>query len=130
MNCLIRGANSTQEDSLSGTLAARTARQAKEKGYRVRMYYIGLDSAEESLYRIENRVRRDGHDIPEDDVLRRFSTRAKSLAAVLPYCDEATFFDNNNGFVAVARYQNGEILCFSKSPEWVRFLAFETMSIL
>ena len=55
------------------------------------MYYVDLDSAEESLARIANRVRKGGHDIPAEDVRRRFAGRVHALASVLPYCDEATF---------------------------------------
>ena len=49
--CLSRGVCFTQETTLSGALTARTARQARDLGYIVRMYYVGLDSAEESLLR-------------------------------------------------------------------------------
>ena len=39
---------------------------------------------------------------------------------ILPYCDEARFFDNDNGFVLVAEYRNGEILPIgSKRPAWL-----------
>lgn len=31
------------------------------------------------------------------------------MTKVLPYCDEAEFYDNGNGFVKVAEYRNGEI---------------------
>ena len=78
-------------------------------GYHVRLFYIGLDTAEESLSRIANRVKRGGHDIPQDDVVRRFAGRWEAVAKVLPYCDEAEFYDNDNGFVLVAEYRNGEI---------------------
>jgi len=43
-------------------------------------------------------------------VRRRFNKRFEDLAAVLQYCDEAIFYDNENGFAAVAEYQNGEIM--------------------
>lgn len=122
-SCLAKGICFTQETTLSGALTARTARQARDLGYTVRMYYVGLDSAEESLLRIAGRVRRGGHNIPEEDVRRRFAGRVKSLAAVLPYCDKATFFDNDNGFVAVAEYRNGVIVCFEGAPRWVLDLA-------
>ncbi|WOC74165.1 hypothetical protein RX717_09000 [Intestinibacillus sp. NTUH-41-i26] len=121
--CLARGVCFTQETTLSGALTAHTARQARDRGYRVRMYYVGLDSAEESLARIANRVRKGGHDIPAGDVRRRFAGRVRALASVLPYCDEATFFDNDNGFAAVAEYRNGVIACFDGAPRWVRGLA-------
>ena len=28
----------------------------------------------------------------------------------MPYCDEVTLFDNENGFVEVAVYRNGELI--------------------
>lgn len=123
-DCLTRGVCFTQETTLSGHLTAQTARQAREAGYFIRMYYIGLNTADESLSRIANRVRKGGHDIPAADVVRRFSDRTKSLAAVLPYCDEAVFYDNDNGFVAVADYRNGEILQRGEyQPSWIQLLA-------
>ena len=61
-----------------------------------------------------------GHNIPDADVKRRFSKRFEDLAAVLQYCDEATFYDNENGFVAVAEYKNGEILQNGNhKPRWL-----------
>lgn len=122
-NCLSRGVCFTQETTLSGALTARTARAARDNGYYVRMYYVGLDSAEESLLRIANRVRKGGHNIPETDVRRRYEGRAAALAAVLPYCDEAVFFDNDNGFVEAGDYRNGEIICRADAPRWLLALA-------
>ena len=121
--CLDKGVSFTQETTLSGRKTEATAAEAKEKGYTVRLYYVGLDSVEECLQRIENRVAHGGHDIRETDVLRRFAGRWEAVAKVLPYCDEAHFFDNYNGFVEVAEYVNGEmILKGSNPPTWVREL--------
>ena len=97
-----------------------TAKQVKELGYHVRMFYVGLDTLDESLSRIQNRVKRGGHDIPHDDVSRRFSSRWEALAKVLPYCDEAEFYDNDNGFVKVAEYRNGEFRTVgNRIPNWI-----------
>lgn len=118
--CLDKGLSFTQETTLSGRKTETTAAEAKEKGYTVRLYYIGLDSAEECLLRIENRVAHGGHDIREEDVLRRFAGRWEAVAKVLPYCDEAHFFDNYNGFVEVAEYVNGELIVKgNKPPQWI-----------
>ena len=118
--CIEKGVSFTQETTLSGRRTEATARKVVEKGYRVRLYYIGLDSAEESLSRIANRVKRGGHDIPHDDVVRRFAGRWEAAAKVLPYCDEAEFYDNDNGFVLVAEYRNGEIRTVgSRRPKWL-----------
>lgn len=38
----------------------------------------------------------------------------------MPYCDEAEFYDNDNGFVKVAEYRNGELHTVgSHSPKWL-----------
>lgn len=123
-DCLSKNVSFTQETTLSGRKTELTAAQAKAQGYFVRLYYVGLDTLEESLARIENRVRRGGHNIKDEDVQRRFAGRWAAVAKVLPYCDEARFFDNDNGFVEVAEYINGElILKGSVRPAWVCELA-------
>lgn len=104
------GVNFTQETTLSGGYPKRLCKRAKEAGYYIRLYYVGLDTAEESIRRIQNRVERGGHDIPTKDVKARFSHRFEDVLKILPYCDEAKFFDNDNGFVLVAEYRNGQIL--------------------
>lgn len=117
------GVNLTQETTLSGGYPKRLAKQAKEAGYHVRLYYVGLDSLQDSLQRIQNRVLKGGHDIPQHDVERRFAHRFEDVRKVLPYCDEAKFFDNDNGFVLVAEYRNGEILPLgNRRPAWLRRL--------
>ena len=118
--CLEKGISFTQETTLSGARTERTIRRAKERGYTIRLYYIGLDTMEESLGRIANRVAKGGHDIPREDVERRFQSRFADVLRVLPYCDEARFFDNDNGFVEVAEYRNGELIPrVSNPPRWL-----------
>lgn len=118
--CIDKGVSFTQETTLSGRKTETTAKQVAELGYHVRLFYIGLDTAAESLVRIENRVRRGGHNIPENDVERRFAGRWEALAKVLPYCDEAEFYDNDNGFVKVAEYRNGELRTVGRhAPQWL-----------
>ena len=121
--CLEKGISFTQETTLSGARTERTIRRAKERGYTIRLYYIGLDTMEESLGRIRNRMAKGGHDIPKKDVKRRFQSRFADVLRVLPYCDEARFFDNDNGFVEVAEYRNGELIPrVSNPPRWLREL--------
>ena len=118
--CIRRGDNLTQETTLSGGKTARTITEARENGYFVRLYYVAVSSAEESLSRIANRVRKGGHDIPEDTVRRRFAKRFDDLARILPLVDEAVFFDNENGFVRVADYRNGQLTTTGEYlPGWL-----------
>ncbi|MDO5413590.1 MAG: hypothetical protein Q4G31_08965 [bacterium] len=129
-DCLKKEISFTQETTLSGRKTEITAAQAKERGYYVRLYYVGLDTLEESLARIENRVRRGGHDIRDEDVQRRFAGRWEAVSKVLPYCDEARFFDNDNGFVEVAEYLNGELLLKGdKRPAWIQELQDKLLKV-
>lgn len=124
LECLEKGVSFTQETTLSGKRTETTAAQAKRLGYIIRLYYVGLDTLEECKERIANRVRHGGHDIPAEVVERRFESRWEALARVLPYCDEARFFDNDNGFVEVAEYINGELILKGwHRPAWVQELA-------
>ncbi len=119
-DCLKKGISFTQETTLSGFRTERTAKKALEAGYFVRLYYVGLNTAQESLDRIANRVKRGGHNIPTNDVLRRFDGRWEAVAKVLPYCNEAEFYDNDNGFVKVGEYRNGELILVGENhPAWI-----------
>lgn len=108
-SCLSHNASFTQETTLAGKRIEKTLQQARKQGYYVVLYYIGLSSAQESLLRIENRVRKGGHDIPPEDVKRRYAGRWDALRRVFPYCDEVIFYDNENGFVKVAEYKNSRL---------------------
>ncbi len=59
-DCIERGVSFTQETTLSGHRTEQTAKQAKELGYYIRLYYIGLDNAQECIKRIQNRVAKGG----------------------------------------------------------------------
>lgn len=122
-DCLEKGISFTQETTLAGQRTIKTAKAAKDAGYFIRLYYVGLDSVQESQERIQNRVRKGGHDIPSEDVERRFTSRFADVAKILPYCDEATFYDNNNGFSAVGEYRNGELTPKGRNyPAWLEEL--------
>lgn len=120
---IAEGISFTQETTLAGSRPLRMIREAKEAGYHVRLFYVGISSAEESIRRIENRVAKGGHDIPREDVQRRFAERGETLARVLDHVDEAIFYDNENGFAVVAEYRNGELIPRgSYCPDWLKEL--------
>lgn len=119
-DCLEKEICFTQETTLSGRKTVDTVKRAMAKDYDIRLYYVGLDTMEESLLRIENRVKRGGHHIDTNVVASCFSKRFEDLLAILPYCNEATFYDNDNGFVTVAKYRNGELQTIGQtSPNWL-----------
>jgi predicted ABC-type ATPase len=51
--------------------------KARSAGFSVLIYFVYLDTPDACVMRVKHRVRRGGHNVPEDDVRRRFS---RSLA--------------------------------------------------
>lgn len=122
-NCLEKGINFTQETTLSGVRTLKTIQKARELNYFIRLYYVGISSSAESISRIANRVLKGGHNIPPEDVKRRYAKRFDDLIKILPYCNEVIFFDNENGFAEKAEYKNGTLITKGeKIPEWIKEL--------
>ena len=61
------------ETTCSGRSYARRITKWKSAGYRIEIAYLKLDSPQIPLKRIAARVKQGGHDVPRNDVLRRFS---------------------------------------------------------
>lgn len=102
-------------------------RRASEQGYYIHMFYMGLDSLEEHLMRIKNRVRKGGQDADPAEVERQFRCRWSLLESVLPLCHEVSFLDSTNGMNRVATYRDGQLLVAQEAfrckwfQEWYRW---------
>ena len=122
-DCLKKGINFTQETTLSGVRTLKTIQKARELKYIVRLYDVGISSSEESIKRIKNRVEKGGHNIPQEDVKRRYQKRFEDLVKVLPYCNEVRFFDNENGFAEKGEFKNGSLTIKTEQvPKWLKEL--------
>jgi predicted ABC-type ATPase len=69
--------------------------KAAQAGVDVRMWYVGLSSAELHLARVRQRVERGGHDIPEELVRRRYVHSRLNLIELLPQLRSLRVFDNS-----------------------------------
>lgn len=83
-----------------------------------------MNAGSDVVFPILDRVARGDHNIDVENVERRFLGRWEALQAALPYCDEAVFYNNDNGFVEVAAYRNGELILEGEQrPRWIMELA-------
>lgn len=122
-SCMDDGVDFTLESTLSGENTIAVIKTAAEKGYRITLYYIAVNSAEESLRRISNRVCKGGRNVSAKEVRQSYLHRFEVLPLILPYCDSARFYDNENGFRYVAEYRNGEIThANNRRPDWLKEL--------
>ncbi len=64
-------------------------------GYRVKLIFLQLSSAEEAIARVAQRVRQGGHDIPEATICRRFAAgRINFERLYAPKADAWVLYDN------------------------------------
>lgn len=64
--------NFVVETTLSGSYINKVALKAKAANYTVRLIYLFLDNPDMCLERVKLRVKKGGHTVPEEDVIRRF----------------------------------------------------------
>ena len=60
------------ETTLSGKYLVKVIEKAKHNDFRVVLIYLFLETPTENIYRVKNRVLKGGHDVPDDDILRRY----------------------------------------------------------
>ena len=66
------GGSFALESTLSGLTYIGSIKTWRSRGYRIEILFLRLDSPKISLHRIATRVAQGGHDVPKQDVLRRF----------------------------------------------------------
>ena len=114
------GINFSYETTLHGEFSKELCRRAKDAGYTVRLYYVGLDSVDENLLRIKNRAKNGGANAVCQEVQAQYVHRFDDLTTILSYCDCADFYDNYNGFALVARKIDRRIEPIGDyRPKWI-----------
>ncbi len=61
------------ETTLSGKTYINFLKKIKQKGYRLHLFFLWIPNTELALARIKDRVAEGGHDVPANDVRRRFA---------------------------------------------------------
>ena len=85
------------ESTLSGRRHAARLMAWKQAGYEINIVFLKLDSPELALGRIAARVRQGGHDIPRNDVLRRFHRSWRNFVDLYqPLADTWSVYDNSS----------------------------------
>ena len=121
------------ETTLGGNTIVRLLSEATAKGIEVYIWYVGLNSPELHIARVQSRVRRGGHDIPERDIRRRYEHSRLNLIHVLPRLAGLRLWDNSKDAdpaagktpapVLVLHMERGRILNLNdlaKAPDWAK----------
>jgi len=85
--------------AIETTLATRSyvqlVRRAQALGYKVHLIFFFLENEEQAIQRVAQRVSNGGHNIPEEDIRRRFKRGIYNLINLyMPICDSVLVFNN------------------------------------
>jgi predicted ABC-type ATPase len=84
------------ETTLSGRGYLVLLRQLKAKGYKIHIFFLWVKDVDLALSRVQERVSRGGHDVPEPVVRRRFDRSIQNfLAHYRQLADSWVLFDNS-----------------------------------
>ena len=85
----------TFETTLGANTIPRLLREAAESGFEVRVWFVGLSSAEQHIARVRARVAAGGHDIPEAKIRERWDGSRRNIIALMPYLTVLRVYDNS-----------------------------------
>lgn len=68
---------------------------ARQKGYRVYLYYVATESSEINVGRVRTRVAEGGHNVPEEKIHSRYKRSLAQLFDAIRCSDRAYLFDNS-----------------------------------
>jgi predicted ABC-type ATPase len=111
------------ETTLSGRSHLRDVQQAKSEGWNVGVIYIGLASPALAIARVRERRLAGGHDVPPQDVRRRYDRSLRNLAVACTIADLVVVLDNSGRrpMTRVLEVRRGVVLFgHERLPKWLR----------
>jgi len=91
------------ETTLSGRSYMTSLRQLKRKGYKIHIFFLCVKNVDLAISRVQARVSRGGHDVPETVVRRRFDRSMQNFFSdYRQLADRWMLFDNSGENPALA----------------------------
>lgn len=103
----------TFETVLSHSSKIKFIEVARDKGYKIYLYFICTVSPEINKARVRQRAALGGHDVPQDKILKRYFESLKLLPQLIPLSNRCFLFDNSalaSHINLVAEIENGKKL--------------------
>lgn len=111
------------ETTLAGHSTLKLMQKARQHDYSIELHYVFLESAAQSAKRVKTRVYKGGHNIPQQDIERRFQRSRErfedaALVADITYVYNNTFHEDFFEPVLIAEAGNVEI--DPDAPDWLQ----------
>ena len=119
--CFLYGKSFNEETTLTGKTILKTIERAKELGYELQLFYVGVSSTEIAKERIKSRVEKGGHHIENDIVEKRYYESLKNLKEILLKFNKVYLYDNSKKYKNIFSFSNNKILFKdNKSISWAK----------
>lgn len=97
------------ETTLSGKSYSRMIPMWQRSGYNVKLIFLQLNSADDAVNRVAQRVRQGGHNIPETTIRRRFEKGIVNFHNTYsPIVDSWTLYDNSGDIPKIIDWSEKE----------------------
>ncbi len=99
------------ETTLSGKLYVNLFKSLKKQKYKIHIFFLWIPNADLAISRIKYRVAQGGHNVPVQDVLRRFKRCIYNFFSLYqPFIDSWMLFNNAGTTpILIAEKKNGKI---------------------
>ena len=106
--CLASGLSFSFETVMSHPSKVELMVRADDAGYEITLYFVCTSDPEINVSRVENRVRRGGHDVPKDRIVARYWRTLELLSHAGLVARRTVLFDNSAliGYLANSRLPN------------------------
>lgn len=120
-DCIKNQRSFSVETTLAGKTFLKRIKKARENGFEITMFYLGLEDVQQNIERVVLRVRNGGHHIPKEDILKRHVKSKENLLQNLSLIDNLIVMDNShyNGEVVLEAYNNSISYESNELPKWV-----------
>lgn len=107
---MAQGVSFAIESTLSGTGYVGMIQRAKARDYEVTIAYVFVDTADFCLERIRVRIQNGGHDVPAEDVRRRYGrSKANFVSVYAPLADHWMLYYNGGNDLLLVAHGNGSL---------------------
>ena len=93
--CIADGRSLIFETVLSAPDKVPFIQRARQKGYFVRLFFIGTDNPQINAARITHRVMMGGHDVPIPKIISRYYKSIANCEQLVPVVDRLYVYDNS-----------------------------------
>jgi len=107
------------ETTLSGAHYFRLANKLKSKGWKMGVVFIGVETDRTCATRVEERKRSGGHDVPLEDILRRYKRSINHIPTLLEMADYMLIFDNSENYIPLLESTEKQVLISKELPPWL-----------